>query len=366
MPELAVIGRRLCEPPTGVGRYLECLLRWWKRDPGLFERIRVFCPGEPRLSDEARGGPIQIEIVPPRVSPLFWENFQLPSRLRGADLIFAPYTLPWTLASRGVVSNLGIYDASQFSWLARLRTEPFFRHSARAARAVVVNSASTAHDVENAYGPFPDRKVVVALLGADERLRPGEPGQPLDEAVRRKYGLPYGPFFLMAGKLSKRRNVPLLIEAFARAGLPGHRLVLVGPDYLGLDPASLAREHGVGEAVTHLDYVPMEDLEKLYQATTAFVLPTEHEGFSLTIPEAMACGAPVIAFDHAALEGCLRWAVAIVEPRTAAGLSQVLIEIATSAALRQRLRERSLAAVATLRWEDTARTTMFVLEEALR
>jgi len=151
VPELAVIGRRLCEPPTGVGRYLECLLRWWKRDPGPFDRIRVFCPGEPRLSDEARGGPVEVEIIRPLVSPLFWENVQLPPRLWRADLIFAPYTLPWALASRGVVSNLGIYDAGQFSWFARFRTEPFFSRSVRAARLVIVNSESTGRDVTQTF-----------------------------------------------------------------------------------------------------------------------------------------------------------------------------------------------------------------------
>ncbi len=367
--ELAVIGRRLCEPPTGVGRYLECLLREWVKDPGPFKRILVFAPGEPRLPAELFRSPIELRVVPPRVSPLYWENVRLPQVIPSRALLFAPYTLPWTLAARGVVSNLGIYDSrpQDFSWAARLRTTPFFRHSARRARAVIANSTSTKNDVVRYLGADPAKTEVVPL-GADERLSPAADPEShaLPTDVRERYGLPDGPFFLFVGKMSKRRNVPLLVSAFAMArhgGAPQH-LLLVGPDYLRSDPLRLARDAGVGDAVHHAPHAPMTDLVHLYRAATAFVLPTEHEGFSLTIPEAMACGTPAVVFDHAALEGGLREAVLPAVPPTAEALSRSLVSVAQDISLRSRLRAAGLACARAFRWQETARRTLRVLVRA--
>ncbi|MCB1021762.1 MAG: glycosyltransferase, partial [Acidobacteria bacterium] len=132
----------------------------------------------------------------------------------------------------------------------------------------------------------------------------------------------------------------------------------------GLDPLGLAARAGVGDAVIWEQHAPMHDLAHLYRAATAFVLPSEHEGFSLTIPEAMACGAPVIAFDHAALEGGLRDAVLLAEPQIREGLAAALKATALDEDLRKRLHARSLACAARFGWEKTARSTLDILARA--
>ncbi len=367
--ELAVIGQRLTEPLTGVGRYTECLLRYWKSQEIPFESIRVYVPGEPQLPGDMLGGRVSVKVIPQKVSPLYWENVQLPAHLGKSDLIFAPYTLPWFSASRGVVSNLGIYDSrpADFSLMARLRTTPFFRHSVRSAVRVIANSESTRHDLAQHYRA--NREAIdVVLLGADERLSPGPPEEVghLPTKLRTDYNLPDKPYFLLVGKLSKRRNIPLLIEAFAQARrtMPrAHQLVLIGPDYLGLNPLKLADQAGVAGAVAHAAFAPMDDLAHLYRAATAFVLPTEHEGFSLTIPEAMASGTPAIVFDHAALEGPLRDAAWIVDPSLEA-LAAAMTQIASDTSLRTSLRQQSIACAQHYRWEATARQTMRILAAA--
>ncbi len=364
--ELAVIGARLAEPLTGVGRYLEKLLEHWAELDHCFERIVVYAPSKTRLSAKALGGRNSERVIPQRVSPLFWEQAQMIGPLRRADLIFAPYTLPLALASRGVVSNLGVYEGrpADFPWTARLRTIPLFRASVRRAGAVLANSESTRNDLVRHFGIEPN-KISVVLMGADERLAPGERlEQPMPDEVRRRWNLPDAPFFLFVGKLSKRRNVPLLVEAFAQAvarrDLP-HHLVIVGPDAWGVDPMAQAERLGRGGRVRWIEHLPMDELAHLYRGARAFVLPTEHEGFSLTIVEAMACGTPAIVFDHPGLEAPVREAALTTDP---AGLPGALAAVAVDDQQALRLRSRGLACAARYRWSDAAARTMESLRAA--
>lgn len=364
--ELAVIGARLAEPLTGVGRYLEKLLEHWAEADHPFERIVVYAPRKTRLSERSFGGRNRERIVPLRISPLFWEQAQLLPELRRADVIFAPYTLPLWLASKGVVSNLGIYEGrpGDFPWTARLRTTPLFRASARRALAVLANSESTRADLVRHFG-VPASKIRVALMGADERLSPGKrPEQPLPDFVRNKYAISGSPFFLFVGKLSKRRNIPLLVESFSKGvrnfGLP-HRLVIVGPDDWNIDPLAQAERWGVRDRVHCFEHIPMEELAHFYRAARAFVLPTEHEGFSLTIVEAMACGTPALVFDHPGLEPAVRDASYVVDRK---GLAAGLARIAADDEFAALLRQRGLACAARYRWSETAETTMATIREA--
>jgi glycosyltransferase involved in cell wall biosynthesis len=368
---LAVIGRRLCEPLTGVGRYLQSLLYHWGRSDTPFRRITVYTPGEPNLPPGTIQPPVEVRIVKSHLSPLLWENLALPPRMRGVNLVFGPYTLPWVLAGRGVVSNLGIYESrpSDFSMLDRLRTTPFFKHSARKARWVLANSESTKNDLVRHYDVDP-AKTQVVYLGVDPELHPAEgtAAAELPPAIRERYGLPAGPFFLFVGKLSKRRNIPMLLEAFAQLrqtrDVP-HSLVIIGPDYLGIDVPGRAAALSVAEAVHYRPHVPMEFLVDFYRAATAFVLPTEHEGFSLTIPESMACGAPVIVFDHAALEAGLREAAWVIAEPSVGELCDAMGRVISDAAFRARLRLASLQCAKQFSWRETARQTMAALERAL-
>lgn len=370
--ELAVVGRRLCEPPTGVGHYLQSLLYYWSRGDLPFRRVVVYAPAEPHLAADTIRPPVEVRILPSRLSPLAWENLVLPVKMESADLLFAPYTLPWALAGRGVVSNLGIYESrpKDFSLAARLRTTPFFKHSVRRARRVLANSESTRNDLIRHYGADPSKTDVI-YLGVDEDLCPGAGGNPneLPREIRERFPVPAGAFFLFVGKLSKRRNIPMLLEAYAALRSQGRiaqSLIIIGPDYLGLDVPRRAAELGVGESVAYVPYVPMRSLAEFYRAANALVLPTVHEGFSLTVVESMSCGTPVVVFDHAALEAGVREAALVLKEHTAEKLGEALCRVATEPALRDKLREAGLRCAGQFRWQTTAANTMAALQGTLR
>jgi alpha-1,3-rhamnosyl/mannosyltransferase len=141
------------------------------------------------------------------------------------------------------------------------------------------------------------------------------------------------------------------------AGLP-QNLVIVGPDAWGLDPLGHAERLGCRSRVHWIDHAPMDDLAHLYQGARAFVLPTEHEGFSLTIVEAMACGTPAIVFDHPGLEGAVRDAALVAD---ASSLAHALSSIALDNETAHRLRRQGLECASRYRWGDAADKTMAVI-----
>lgn len=105
-----------------------------------------------------------------------------------------------------------------------------------------------------------------------------------------------GPLrFIYAGQSSLRKGIPVLLEAWRRAGLKDATLELVG-----LWQFAETKRRGLPQAVILNGPVSAETLREKYQASDVFVFPSFFEGFSLALLEAMACGLPAIATDATA------------------------------------------------------------------
>jgi glycosyltransferase involved in cell wall biosynthesis len=100
-------------------------------------------------------------------------------------------------------------------------------------------------------------------------------------------------------------------------------------------------------------HVTDEHLATLYSGAHALVVPSEHEGAGLPAVEALACGTPVVAREVPALREVLGNRATFVEPGDLRGLI-----VAAEAA------RRPAPAPPTWRWEDAARATWRVYEQA--
>jgi glycosyltransferase involved in cell wall biosynthesis len=112
--------------------------------------------------------------------------------------------------------------------------------------------------------------------------------------------------------------------------------------------------------------VDQDTLAHLYRAAAAFVLPTQAEGFSFTILEALASGAPVVTLRHDALveAGLDRAVLALPGPEPAA-LAEALVEVLTRPATAERLRADGVAATRDFSWAHNARATMDVIRAVI-
>jgi glycosyltransferase involved in cell wall biosynthesis len=122
----------------------------------------------------------------------------------------------------------------------------------------------------------PEKKLWYVSRGVDvERYAPGTPPEKLR--------------FIFAGALIKRKGVHHLLEAWKKLNLKDAELVLVGSLHDEMK-ASLAQHSS--DSVRHLGF--SSRLQDELRASSAFVFPSECEGFAKVTIEAAACGLPII------------------------------------------------------------------------
>ena len=349
-----------------MGRYIERMASWWSRSPGPFDRIVLISPGDLMLPSLGSAVPVEVDVVGSGWHPLAWEQLALPAAARGGAVLFCPaYTCPLGSPAPVVVANHGIYEAvpAEFSRWARLRSTPLHGLSAHRARRVIVNSRQTARDVSRFLKVSAAKIEIVYPAAAEVFFAAHDPGECRAE-VGRVLGT-QAPYVLFVGKLARRRNVPNLVEAFARATgsrrLP-HHLVIVGPDTGGVSVHALAAAHGIADRVHWVAHMEHEPLARLYAEAELFVLPTTYEGISWTMFEALASGTAVLTVPHPTLsEGAGDTAYTVPTPAVGdleAGLLELLgdPELRADHAARGRVRAERFA------WETAARETIEILD----
>lgn len=98
------------------------------------------------------------------------------------------------------------------------------------------------------------------------------------------------------GRLDPEKRVDALLRAFTGLDLPpDHKLVVVGD---GMVRRQLMGKHGDNPGVVFTGHLRDEQERiRILRAADCFILPSEVEGLSLALLEAMACGAAPIATD---------------------------------------------------------------------
>jgi glycosyltransferase involved in cell wall biosynthesis len=364
LTELGVDAERLTGTRAGVWRYLSALLREWANCDLPFARVTLYTP-LPLAGDALPAGhPYEISVVRARGPRPVWTHWALARAAREVDVLFSPaYVAPITYRGKLVVT---VHDALQEimpatfphrnSWVrGRL-----YRVSARRADCVLTDSESSRRDVERVYRLDP-RRVRAIPLGVDLPTRSSAADR---RRVRERYSLGDRSIVLFVGKFSLRRNLPTLVEAFARLRVETDKdpaLVLAGENHLGLPLERLGADLGLGDRLRILGHVPDDDLAALYAAAELFVYPSDHEGFGLPVLEAMAAGTPVITLDNSSLREVSGDAAVLLPRATVDGLAESMRRVLSDPDLRRELAQRGRARAHGFRWGDTAHATMTAL-----
>jgi glycosyltransferase involved in cell wall biosynthesis len=189
--------------------------------------------------------------------------------------------------------------------------------------------------------------------------------------VRRRYGVPAGPYVLSVNSPDPRKNVPDAVHAFGRAAHEGRdvltSLVLTGNPGPGSDgiQKTIAAYPALRNRIILTGYIPDEDLAPLYTGAQVFVYPSMYEGFGLPPLEAMQCGTPVITSNASSLPEVVGDGGVMVAPNDVDGLAGAMIDLARDAALRERVRQRALARARRFSWACSTTATLRAYRSAL-
>ena len=220
-------------------------------------------------------------------------------------------------------------------------------------------SQSARSDLLEAVPRLDPARVFVSTLAADADTFAPERDPDRIRTVRRRYGVPEGPYFLSVCTLDRRKNVEAAVRAFHRIADadPAAELSLVLVGTKGQDNPAL--EHLLGSGGTAAGrgrvivtgYVPDADLSPLYTGAVAFVYPSLYEGFGLPPLEAMQCGTPAITSDVSSLPEVVGDAGLMVPPTDVDALADAMGALLRDADRRADLGRRASARAATFSWE---------------
>jgi glycosyltransferase involved in cell wall biosynthesis len=236
----------------------------------------------------------------------------------------------------------------------------------RTAARVIAISEATRADLVAQLEVDPARVDVVYHGVEHERFHPDAEE---DEAalLRDELGL-REPFLLYLGAGDARKNLPLLVRAYARSGVATDvRLVLAGP-ISKRARAQLEQEAsaaGVADRVTLLGYTAERYVVPLYRQCLAHVFPSSYEGFGLTVLEAMACGAPTLTTRFSSLGEVAGDAALTLTELEEEPFARELRRLVSDAALRADLRRRGLLHAQKFTWERCAAQTLACYGRAL-
>lgn len=366
---LGINGWRIHGQRTGVGRYLLNVVRHWTRDAvgDRFSDVTLYTARpidrrEVPLPDNVR------EVVLRSDHPmLVWENLRL-APAASDDVLFCPsYSRPLRARGRTVVATadaVSVLHPELFPPAVRVFYNPLYGWSARHATRVVAATEASRQDIARGWH-VPLQKIRAVPLAPAEMFRPLHDPAAVAQARGRHLGGD-DPFFLFVGKLSGRRSLPPLLEAFAelkRTRSP-HKLLLVGLNPRQIDLARLTAELGVADQVKHAGYVTDGELAALYNAAEAFVMPSVYETVSLPVMEAQAAGTPVICIDTPGMREVTGGAALFVPRLAKEPLVAAMAALASDPERRRRLAAEGLVNARRYSWQRCAAETLEVLHEA--
>jgi glycosyltransferase involved in cell wall biosynthesis len=249
-----------------------------------------------------------------------------------------------------------LHDPAQFTAKGRRFFAQALRLLRRDADLILCSSEATRRDCLAAG--LPERKLRLVPLG----VRPVDVPAAEVTATLARYGLDR-PYVLSVGTMEPRKNLPALVEAFARLAHPDVDLVLVGATGWHTQIDDLVRP--LGNRVRVLGFLPNADRDALYAGAAVFCYPSTFEGFGLPVLEAMGAGTPVVTSAGTATAEAAGDAGLLVDPRDVAALAVAIGRVLGDADLAAGLAEAGRARAATFSWAHTAGLTVDAYRELL-
>jgi len=274
-----------------------------------------------------------------------WTSVELPRRARKLEADVLHHPLPAhspgpcpqviTVHDLAFVTHPELFDRRFAVWAAQAHAR-----AARRSDAVVCVSEATRSELER-FWPVDGARLVVARHGPGQKLTPCPRAQ-------------NPTHFLYVGDDEPRKELGLLLDAHGRyrqAWASAGRSPEQEPLELVLAGHAQARAPGVRSE----GRVSPDRLAELHAGAAALVHPARHEGFGLTLIEALALGTPVVAVSNPAVTEVCGQAALYPRGAGAEALAGAMAAVHRDPRLRSRLEAAGPVRAAEFSWRESAR-----------
>lgn len=174
---------------------------------------------------------------------------------------------------------------------------------------------------------------------------------------------------LYVGELAKIKGVDILLKAIPIIKEKIHPIHLyiagLGPQEKGLK--KLVKRMNIQENVKFLGFISGGNKYSWYKSTDVCVFPSRHESGPVVLPEAMACGKPVVASNVGGIPFMVENEKTglLFESENVEDLADKIVTLLKDEKLRQKMGEAGKEKVKEFTWDKIAEQTVEVYKEIL-
>lgn len=314
-----------------------------------------------------------VEIISlPSKNRFAWNLWTLPVYLfqNNIDVFHTQYILP-LFAPRRTKIITHIHDVSfrtypkLIGWTDRLFLSLFIPHSLKKATLIIAPSQFTKDEIIKYYSIRAEKIRVISNAIGEEFLENILNNPENDNTIREKYHLPE-KFILYVGTLQPRKNIPFLIQAFAKLQIhlrdsdvssENIKLVLVGNRFghhTDKNIDKIIAEQNIKDSIIFPGFIDQKDLPSVIRMADIFAFPSLYEGFGIPLLEAMSQSVPIAAANIPSLRETAGNAAVYFDPASIANCEEKLYTLIVDKKQREILIERGKAQLSSFSWQKSA------------
>jgi len=310
------------------------------------------------------------------IKQTFWERITIAREAEKdqLDVFFSPYnsatrfkTVPNVVLLHDVIWKV-LESTYLYNFRRRIYSQQTYE-AVKAARRILTVSEFSRKEIHK-HLDIELERIRVMGVGVSDKFRPLEKNDKNMMKTVQKHGI-NSPYIFYIGGFETRKNVPILIRAYAKLvknylGNLRDRVLVIGgevPDVqspLLDDVKGIAESLGIKDRIRFVGHLSDDELAYFYNGSDFFVFPSLYEGFGLTVLEAMACGVPVIASQIGAVKEVAHDTVHYFHPEREDELVQAMNRFLTDQVVKEELRVRAINRAHQFDWNKPAK---ILLEE---
>ncbi|MFA6017264.1 MAG: glycosyltransferase family 1 protein [Patescibacteria group bacterium] len=352
------------EKKVGVSVYAQNILKYFQKSADQETSFEVFLKNPPSVDLPEENDFFKYKVIK---GNFLWSQIYLPLYLyfhRNINVYFSPaHYLPRFCPVPQVVT---IHDVAYLYYPEDFRKKDLWqlknwtKFSIKKANKIIAVSKTTKKDIVKNY-EADENKVRVIYNGFE---KPFDKLKIKNLNLNKNFKLKIKNFILFVGTIQPRKNLDVLIDAFAKFSFTNEdfKLVIVGKKgWLYDNIFEKVRNMKLEERIIFTDHVPDEELVWYYKNAFCLALPSLYEGFGIPILEAMNYDCPVISSFSSSLpeiggEACLYF-----DPKNPDDLLEKLNTLQNNVVLRNELIIKGKQRIKDFSWEKCGRETLDVI-----